>query len=174
MSDGNSNPAASTTWHVLVPYVDRYTTIDRGSGVVTGDLDSQVVTVDFEGNRFGAGNLQRYADRCRHAKGRQSTWYPTVARLSLPQDRFREMFRIVGTFDDLLGRVIIDPASAGEVARWCGVASMTDNELTMSDAQFAAVRELRDLASRDVNAAKRISRMSQVYREAGRKLGLTT
>lgn len=142
--------------------------------MITGDLDSPFVTVDFEGNRHGAGNLQRYADRCWLAKDRQSSWYPTVARLSFPQDRFRENFQIVGTLDDLFGRLIIDPASVGVVASWCGVDALDEKELTMSGAQFAAVREISDLASRDVNAAKYFSRTNHLYADAARRLGLTT
>jgi hypothetical protein len=71
--------------------------IDPGSGVVTDLLDAAVpsVLVYYEGNRYGAVNLQTLEDRVRSAAGRCVARYPTVARALLP----RTDFDVIGTVD---------------------------------------------------------------------------
>ena len=71
---------------VLVPrpgsVADRV--IDKGSGVVAeaASLDMTGLAFDayFEGNRYGAANLQTFEQRVESAAGRLRARYPTVAR----------------------------------------------------------------------------------------------
>lgn len=68
--------------------------IDAGSGIVAARPVTERVEVYFEGNRFGADNLGRFAERVRCAAGRLAMRYPTIAREVLPLHEFVE----VGTF----------------------------------------------------------------------------
>jgi hypothetical protein len=54
--------------------------IDRGSGIVGVDAGGGRVLIYYEGNRYGAENLVRYAERVEQADGRLQSDYPTVAR----------------------------------------------------------------------------------------------
>lgn len=56
--------------------------IDPGSGIVTDASPFPVagdVRVYFEGNRYGAENLQTFEERVQCASGRLATKYPTIA-----------------------------------------------------------------------------------------------
>ena len=78
-------------YQVFVPKdFDRALGIKPGSAMVSPqDLfeaanvpgkQSPFLTVDYEGNLFGAENLQRFVERVHHAAGRADVRYPTVAR----------------------------------------------------------------------------------------------
>lgn len=59
--------------------------IDRGSGIVgkiivEADPDESPLLVYYEGNRYGATNMERYAERVMHAAGRMTEDYPTTAQ----------------------------------------------------------------------------------------------
>jgi hypothetical protein len=94
---------------VLVPKPGTYpaATIDRGSGIVTDPeavwfrgtpaVDPTTVRweVYYEGNRYGAENMKLFEERVKHAAGRLSVKYPTVARGLYPPDQFD----VVGTYE---------------------------------------------------------------------------
>ncbi len=68
--------------------------IAPGSGIVgsperlvgRGGPDIELVTIDYEGNLYGASNVRTWADRVLVAEGRQRVWYPTVARRVVPSE----------------------------------------------------------------------------------------
>lgn len=49
-------------------------------GEVILAASSTALTIDYEGNRYGASNIKTWADRLVHAAGRHVECYPTVAR----------------------------------------------------------------------------------------------
>lgn len=53
------------------------------------------LVVDYEGNRYGAMNMQTYADRALVCAGRHKEHYPTIARVIVPAKRLIR----VATFD---------------------------------------------------------------------------
>lgn len=87
--------------------------IDRGSGIV-GTVSGGLVTIDYEGNRFGASNIVTWADRVYHAWDRHTTDYPTVARMTIDPIELNE----VGKFDATEWLVRLDPGMAWVVAEW--------------------------------------------------------
>jgi len=102
-------------FHVYVPApgTPARAAIDHASGVV-GRGGPDMVTLDYEGNRFGYVNVRTWADRVRIASHRATTNYPTVARMVVGRDDVIH----VGLFAD--GRIILDPGSVVEdaVADW--------------------------------------------------------
>ena len=89
---------------VLVPKpgTDAERTIDAGSGIVCDPLhvisgvlvSDERIEVYYEGNRYGASNMQTFEDKVKHAAGRLSERYPTIAKAMLP----RTQFAAVGMF----------------------------------------------------------------------------
>lgn len=163
------------TWIVLVPAeAGGIHSIVAGSGIVTGDdlTADERVTVDFEGNLYGAVNLSRWADRVRHAVDRAATRYPTVARISARPDGFVA----VGTFDTTWGTVQLEPGCTELVARWigCDVADV-DAELTADSAQFEVRRELAEYARTHPAQARELARHGpSIYRAAAKAIGLAS
>jgi hypothetical protein len=88
--------------------------IDAHSGIV-GSPRGELVTVDFEGNRYHAANLTTYADRVRAAADRHLARYPTVARGVFAA----EAFTIVGSFDPATSTLAIADEHALRV--WLGL-----------------------------------------------------
>jgi hypothetical protein len=92
-----------------------------------GDL---VFQIDFEGNRYGAVNLQTYGQRCMQAAGRMAADYPTTARRLLSSDQAREQLDLIGTYDDGERLVYLDgEAQRARLADWLGVDEIADAEL---------------------------------------------
>lgn len=89
--------------------------IDAGSGVVCADFLGERVLVYFEGNRYGASNLQTFEERVRCAAGRLVQHYPTVARGQFA----RADFTPVGLLSEAFGLTITDAAA---VAAWTSEA----------------------------------------------------
>lgn len=104
-----------------------------GSAIV-GEWEFSVgrVTLDYEGNRYGAVNLMRYVERCLTAWDRHVTHYPTTARVYVNS---HEVIKI-GEFDPLEKRVIVDPLDEPKLVRWLGLgmdewAEVRDQELVL-------------------------------------------
>lgn len=94
----------ATEYRLYVPAAGSLTHIDDGSAIV-GEPEGDRIGVDFEGNRYGACNMQTFEDRITHAAGRRAYRYPTTARASYPADALIE----VGTvrYDELMRSWII-------------------------------------------------------------------
>lgn len=99
--------------------------IDPASGVVAYRRDGSLM-VDFEGNRFAASNLTRWADRVLHAYERAAACYPTVARAGVTDPA---AYVVVGEFDPAGRCVRLDPAARATVEQWLG-HPVTDADLT--------------------------------------------
>jgi hypothetical protein len=101
---------------VFVPLAGTLPNIKRGSGIVGSDAPPQhgyqMTEIDFEGNLYGADNIRTYADRVMHAADRHETKYPTVARMTVPDDTLV----YVGDFDGK--RVNFDPVNFLALAEW--------------------------------------------------------
>lgn len=97
------------------------------SGIVgTYYPNDQRVLIDYEGNLYGASNIKTYADRLRHAAGRHTERYPTVAR------RFVTTIDVIqiGTFDYGTGEIeIMNPVL---LAEWLEVPLVDPAELRYS------------------------------------------
>ena len=70
--------------------------IKAGSGIVAADRPDGSADIYFEGNLYGAEDLETYWGRLLCAAGRLSQHYPSVAHLV---DNWREDFDLIGTFD---------------------------------------------------------------------------
>lgn len=66
--------------------------------------------VSYEGNRYGAVNLQKWEERVMHAADRLATGYPTIARGVFPEDQFEA----VGVIDKRSGHWVITDAATGK------------------------------------------------------------
>ena len=114
-----------------------WSTIDRGSGIVGQRVralsyrpgtrtpaDDWLLLLDYEGNRYNAANIKTYADRVKHAAGRQATLYPTVARAHVEATDVVK----IGEFDPDTGVVTVGknaPADENDcwnrLANWLGI-----------------------------------------------------
>jgi hypothetical protein len=128
--------------------------IDPGSGVVAmpdsndrepgvtaaGDREGRI-SVWFEGNRFGAINLQRWADRVFCAADRMVSRYPTRAVAVLAEDDFT----CVGLFaldTGMFSWQVPDPMTV--LQNWSSTP-MTVEDLVTSSAVHEAGRAMADL-----------------------------
>lgn len=107
--------------------------IVAGGSAILGEADSdeaEQITVDYEGALYGPVNMKTFADRARHAAGRQSVLYPTVARSVVPRSHLRQ----VGWFDPENGITLLNDAQAQEaLASWLGMEVIEEKELHFSD-----------------------------------------
>lgn len=120
--------------------------IDAGSGLVgTPSVTGERVTIDYEGNRFGASNLVTYADRVWHAHGRHVEDYPTVARSFVPAADVVE----VGHVDLWRGVVALDGDDSRElVARWLDIdVDALDDELACTNFTHTAHRRYEEMVT---------------------------
>ena len=92
--------------------------VDKGSAIVSNGepLGDELGSIDcyLESNRYGAINLETFADKAICAAGRLVERYPTVARSALPKGMLLE----VGTVDSETYEAYIDPAKESLIARW--------------------------------------------------------
>jgi hypothetical protein len=68
-------------------------------GSETPENPKNSYTIDFEGNIYGACNLESFEDKLLRAIFRHIKKYPTKARLQAPREFFEENFEKVGTID---------------------------------------------------------------------------
>lgn len=101
---------------VYVPvHPDRLSLILKGSAIVSdGQLRDGQLLVYFEGNLYGAVNLQRFEDKMLQAAGRLVQKYPTVARCLMPVDQLME----VGTYDYPNQRFQAKPDTLSALNQW--------------------------------------------------------
>jgi hypothetical protein len=86
---------------IVVPRKDTfyYQQIKKGSGIVAKYIDDEFVLIYYEGNLYGAENLEDYTERIRCAAGRAFENYPTIARTCVEKRRFKKEFIIIGRID---------------------------------------------------------------------------
>lgn len=171
------NPTDSTSetpaheWPVLIPKDAGVSRIVPGSGIVCkpGREPGEVI-VDFEGNLYQAAGLSRYADRVWHAVGRAQVSYPTVARIHVQLSEFV----VVGFFDELWGRVELDPGCLRLVADWLGVSEGDlAGELETSGVEHSTRRELAAYArTHRAEARFLVANGPGNIRRAGEAIGL--
>jgi hypothetical protein len=102
---------------VLIPRKGNTFNIDGGSGIVSIS-DGDTHHVYFEGNRYGAVNLESIQDRIQIAAGRLICRYPTTARIFLDGCALDEHFQIVGNYTYSNKRMSISPESIRDFENW--------------------------------------------------------
>jgi hypothetical protein len=115
-----------------------------GSAVVSVACSGEQVLCSFEGNKYGAVNMQTLADKAMHAAGRLRTGYPTAALRSFPRSELTP----VGLYDEELGELHIERGNEAIVARWvgCEVDDLRGELLTTGSAAHTAQRALDELS----------------------------
>lgn len=104
--------------------------VARGFAIVGKAGSTEQVTVDYEGNINGAVNIKTFADRARHAAGRQSVLYPTIARRTVHRSELCQ----VGWFDEHADITLLDDAESREaLACWLGMETLDPEELRFSN-----------------------------------------
>lgn len=114
--------------------------IDAGSGIVGSNAEEWLaakhgepvvaasgtaLTIDYEGNRYGAINIVTWADRVSHAADRHRTHYPSSARhIAEPDALIR-----VGTFDGERVHLDCDHDARLKLADWLGLRFEGDRSL---------------------------------------------
>jgi hypothetical protein len=93
--------------------------IEPGSGIVGKPAGTDRVHLYYEGNRYRASGMARYADRVHHAAGRMLHNAPTSARTLAPAAALVE----IGLYDWREGQVHLldDPAVYEQLAAWLGL-----------------------------------------------------
>lgn len=99
-----------------------------GSALV-GEYEYEVgrVTLDYEGNKYGASNLNRFVERAHAAWERHTTKYPTVSRIWVQSHEVV----IVGEYDPLKKVVAINPIDMPKFEAWLGVSPVPESELVL-------------------------------------------
>ena len=118
------------TVFVPAPESAALASIRRGSGIVAREAWEDLrpeVQIDYEGNLYGAVNLETFANRVRRAWERQERHYPTVARMFVP----RYELVPVGWFDPEAGVVNVNRDDE-RLAEWLEVERIDPNELRCS------------------------------------------
>jgi len=89
---------------VILPKTDQAASnFKKGSAIVASKEDNHYI-LHYEGNVYGAGNLQTFAGKLICAAGRKNTNYPTLAMLSVTAGKFAKDYLVAGTFDYTLCR----------------------------------------------------------------------
>jgi len=128
--------------------------IDAGSGIVLlpFEADATQAMAYYEGNRFGATNLQQWTERVHMAFSRASARYPTVARSMLALSELT----IVGEFEN--NRFYIEKPEAA--AAWLRVAPEAfSQQIAAWDKEQAdkqAAKEFRENPARFMRNAARM------------------
>ena len=103
-SSDNPTTMAATVYRLYVPAAGSNTGIDDGSAIV-GEPEIKRIGVDYEGNRYGASNVQTFEEKVAHAAGRRAARYPTTARASYPADSLIEVGSV--RYDEVMRSWII-------------------------------------------------------------------
>lgn len=102
--------------------------IAPGSAIVgEGDVVLGRMTLDYEGNLFGAVNMRRYVERCVVAWERHADNAPTLARAYLPE----WSVIMVAVFDTDSRSVLVKPIDYEKLAAWLGVEDIDTKELVL-------------------------------------------
>lgn len=109
--------------------------IAAASGIVGSKDEGGNITIDYEGNIYGAENIITFADRVNHAAGRHRERYPTRAR-RYGMDPGELL--IVGYFDG--ERVRVDNSEA--LTSWLGTHDY-DAELHITSGAYGLREEGR-------------------------------
>jgi len=116
------------------------------------------LVLDYEGGRSGSESFRTFADRVHHAHGRQTTRYPTVARITVSADTVA----LIGFYDPLEGEIdLVDDLAYRRLAAWLGrrptdatAAALAKELHTTCSAKHQQRREIRAaLASGTPNRA---------------------
>ena len=116
-----------------------------GSGIVGFPMRSDPATIHiyFEGNRYGAAEMARFADRVKFAVSRCRNNYPTTAQAHV---QATDLFQ-VALYDDIQGIVTpLGDEQASLLAAWIG--SGEPRELQATGTQFNSRRHQPDHPNR--------------------------
>lgn len=91
--------------------------IAAGSGVVAKEVQEGFMDVYFEGNLYGASNMQTIEERIYQAASRLFNKYPTVARMRLPKSIVLEYFDEIGQIDSRYN-IVINRQSKRLLDKW--------------------------------------------------------
>jgi hypothetical protein len=115
-----------STVYVPAPGAMEVADITRGAAIVGELQDDGGLLVDFEGNVYGAPNLERYANRVLKAAGRQQQRFPTRARRIVAA----ESMIAIGEYDSREQVVrVTGPDSERLLARWLDRETLDHDEL---------------------------------------------
>lgn len=111
---------------LYIPTASNRHAILPGAALV-GEWDFMVgrVMLDFEGNKYGAVNLQRYIERCMVAWHRHATRYPTVSRIWVLSGEVSE----IGFLDTERKRAAVGPNDLPRLAQWLDMETVPEREL---------------------------------------------
>ena len=111
---------------VFVPKGPLAIKIRPGSGIVGGQiLSSGRQMVYFEGNLYGARDLQRYVERVSLAYGRMLQKYPTVAKAAFAVEELVQ----IGEYDPARMVVLVEEAQRAALKAWLGLQTVTPEQL---------------------------------------------
>lgn len=119
-----------TTLTIYVPMAGTDLGIKDGSALVGTDMGDDRITIDYEGNLYGALNAVLFKDKLLIAAGRHVERYPTIARMYVHTAHVLA----VGSYNTETQRIHIDNAEALEA--WIGEEAFS--LLTASDGGYDA------------------------------------
>jgi hypothetical protein len=129
-------------WIPQTPLTPATSDLGPGTAIVTDDSrePAERVLAWFEGNLYGASNLERFADRAWHAAGRMQADYPTVAVRALQTSDLL----LVGYLNDEVGELTLDPDTTDALCKWLSVEpSALVEQLLTTSARHTARRQMR-------------------------------
>lgn len=92
MEDGYTRPQYGEAALLVVPklaFQAKWRTIIKGgSAIVAYQVDSNTLHAYYEGNLYGAQNLNANEDKAICAYGRMTKRYPTIAQVAAPLEEF--------------------------------------------------------------------------------------
>lgn len=119
-----------TTLTIYVPMAGNDLGVKEGSAMVGTDFGQDRITIDYEGNLYGALNAVLFKDKLTIAAGRHVERYPTIARMFVHTGQVLA----VGSYNTETRRIYIDNAEALE--SWIGEEAFS--LLTQSDGDYDA------------------------------------
>jgi hypothetical protein len=114
-----------------------------GSGIVGEPQGDGLLLIHYEGNIYGSGEMQRYADRVYHAHGRHQAKAPTIARSLVGAERLVQ----IGRFDPVEGEVTLSDGGELALCHWLAVERIAPDELRSGANHFEQRRTVRGMLS---------------------------
>lgn len=84
---------------VILPKTERAASNFKVGSAIVGEKEDSHYILHYEGNIYGAGNLETFAGKLICAAGRKATNYPTLALLAVTEAELASEYLIAGTFD---------------------------------------------------------------------------
>lgn len=111
------NQDFSTLLDVVIPRKEHQSHIEDGSAIVMQER-GEFTNIYYEGNQYGATNMETINGRLQIAASRLLTSAPTVAKMSLTTEMANTLFQKIGQYQYSSNTLNVDSTCLVDIDRW--------------------------------------------------------